>query len=189
MDAGDGEDDQRERPDGPGERAPQHQPQTGDERDEPAGALQPVADGPQAPHRVVRGQERRAQRPEKGHVEVGAEKPGERARILHSAHVLGQAIRDRVESPRAEPGAGRDALQRAELEEVVSHERGERQLGEAQQRGEEHRHDERASDACDLRSAQAAARRRAIRSSSGGCDAKTRMNFVELDIRKAAIAG
>jgi len=90
---------------------------------------------------------------------------------------------------RAEPGAGRDALQRAELEEVVSHERGERQLGEAEQRGEEHGHDERASDACDLRSAQAAARRRAIRSSSGGCDAKRRMNFVELDIRKAAIAG
>jgi len=31
-----------------------------------------------------------------------------------------------------------------------------------EQRGEEHGHDERASDACDLRSAQAAARRRAI---------------------------
>ena len=95
-----------------------------------------VADRLQTPQGVVGGDERRAERTEERHAEVRIEEPRKRTRVLRVWACSG--TRRRASTVATAPvRVGQAALQRRELHEVVRHERGERQLGETEQRGEQ----------------------------------------------------
>src|SRR6185503_20632623 len=84
-------------------------------------------------HRVVEDERRRRERPEERHLERRRHEPREESRVLHRSYVRRITVGDRVEVEGPGPrGGGRDALEDAELHQVVGHEAGEEDLPDAE---------------------------------------------------------